>query len=604
MSDFIVSFDKNYPGSYLLNYLQKHNNSENPEGEFFEYPWGNLAVLKDTLSGKRNIYLEQGILFAWVGDLVMPITNQSISSLIVSVNCIMNGAALQSHWSVLSALNGAFAILIADNNSLLIITDPMGYTQVFLGKKTFKNYTYIFIGTSSQVLSSVSKNYEYDHISLAEFLISGTSTFPYSNYRSIKELYPGTIYKYRICNGVSNERSLRYWSPPPEDDGISEAELANSLRNALISSLQDRIINSNKIGVCLSGGMDSRLIMALIPDSKECIGFTLCDSMNRETITAKRVAECYARSWYPVFRNSEYLANCLLETVKIIGCDFDWINAHTIAASGLISQHNIDVLLNGTEFDVYFKGYFAHEFRRCKRLFGLGQPYYEKVGFNCEENDVEPWRTLIRKSLFTDIMLRRESFRSFFYQENRSSLTEWFKLYPFSQDKIGACWAAERRILPQKFIAMDRRVLEIAFRCPTRFKLNNRLFSATTYGLWGAGKAIPLANNGVRPESGRISFVVQRSVRKAFDYFDDLHKYFGHKRLPQHSWHDYQNYWSHNLAMRKLVSRYGCNLDELNNILFCKSGLEIINIPHLRWDQGFRLLQLAVWLGVNRDLCT
>ncbi|MHC4808163.1 MAG: hypothetical protein ACYTBX_18175, partial [Planctomycetota bacterium] len=66
----------------------------------------------------------------------------------------------------------------------------------------------------------------------------------------------------------------------------------------------------------------------------------------------------------------------------------------------------------------------------------------------------------------------------------------------------------------------------------------------------------------------------------------------------QGSWHDYQKYWRESEKLDQLRQQYGANLNQFDGILFKDSGQELLENKDLDWHYGFRLLQLAVWLGI------
>ena len=68
MSDFLFSLDKRFSPGNLVNLAQMPYPYRRPEGEAFEFPWGNLAVLQERFG--RNVFRINGAVIAWVGDLV------------------------------------------------------------------------------------------------------------------------------------------------------------------------------------------------------------------------------------------------------------------------------------------------------------------------------------------------------------------------------------------------------------------------------------------------------------------------------------------------------------------------------------------------------
>jgi hypothetical protein len=69
----------------------------------------------------------------------------------------------------------------------------------------------------------------------------------------------------------------------------------------------------------------------------------------------------------------------------------------------------------------------------------------------------------------------------------------------------------------------------------------------------------------------------------------------------QHSWHDYPKYWRESGKLRELIREYGANLEQFDGILFKESGRALLERKDIDWRSGFRLLQLAIWLGIKEN---
>ena len=178
-----------------------------------------------------------------------------------------------------------------------------------------------------------------------------------------------------------HHRQWSYWTPPAEHKARHhEAELADTLREVLLASLRDRC-QQQKIGLALSGGLDSRLIASVVPEDKARTAFTMCDRVNREAKTAKRVAEAYGWSWTPLFRHKEYLANHLVDIVKFVGCECEFVHAHLHGFANTIAEE-VDVLLTGDFVDTLLRAYTAFDFGYRRRLGGLLPPRYEPIPFD------------------------------------------------------------------------------------------------------------------------------------------------------------------------------------------------------------------------------
>jgi len=602
LCDFLFSLNKNLSGKDLLTLIKKPYNIHAPEGQCFDYKWGSLAVLEDHLASNKNIIKNEATIFAWIGDIVTDMSDRFtklFSERLTSLQGEQDDkcTSLQTD-ELFGKLNGAFAIISADAGGFCIVTDPLNFTMVYVGKNTRGEI--LSFGTHPDLVASVSdERLHIDMISVGEFLSSGTPIFPNTMYENVKELNPGRFYYVTFKDGRAQVKELVYWSPPEElrrcyDDN----KLAKELQDILLSVVRDRCIGLKKVGVLLSGGLDSRLVMAAVPETVDCIGLTFCNQLNRETRIAKRVAECYNREWFPLFREKDFLGKYLIDTTKLVGCEFDWVHAHSVGFVEEIAKFNLDAVLGGVQFDVYLKAYFADDWFCKKRMRGLLTDRYMRKSYSYADNTKIFWRQNLRKNIIEQMNLRRK--RN--YEENidlgRGSIAEWLTSYVFSQDGTVAFWPVERRKLPTRLVAMDRRLLDFSFKCPIELKLGGKIFDKAAKNIYGAGARIPNANNGVRPSSRHWSRLVQRAIRKVQNRTTIVRQKFGKKAQIQHSWHDYQKYWQESGVLSQLIQDYGKNLEEFDGQVFANYGQELLKCRNIYWCDGFRLLQLAVWRNI------
>jgi len=601
MSDFLVALTKQYKGADLLGLIQKPY-GENPlNGMFFEYPWGSIAVLEERLAGNKNIFTNGDTSFAWVGDLVTDLQDGFIKRFIDRLTELRrcseeNGVCLQSD-ELFDQLNGAFAMIAANPKGFCIVTDLMSFIPVYVGTNDV-NIPVAF-GTHPDIVASISSDsLKLDAVSAGEFLNSGCCTFPNTMHTNAKEIAAGRVH---IAKKNKSEKLIlndfAYWSPPKEiRSGYDELELTAELRDIMRSAVERRC-NAKEVAVLLSGGLDSRVIMAAVPPSIDCIGFTFSDEFNRETKVSSKVAKCYDRQWIPLIRDPEFLSKNIVNIVKFIGCQFQWVNAHTAGFADTINKYGPRCLLSGTLFDSFLKAHYATDMVAIQQLRGLKSPKHIRMKINYADNMADFWEEHLKTDIVKNVYWRKASR----YQNNiidgRGSI-EWLNLYPFSQYYEGSYWAADRRVLPLSLIATDRRILDFAFKCPVELKLNAKILIAAALDIYGKGAKIVNTNDGCKPCSGRYGHFLQRVVRKAQDILIAYReKYSGRSRV-QDSWHDYQRYWNNSAEFEVLKKQY-CNcLDYFNGLLFENSGKELLFDDNVGWLYGFRLLQLAIWRSI------
>ncbi len=575
-----------------------------PKGRGCDFSWGSLAVLEDAVASNENIFATSTELLAWVGELVGGMPDALRHSMIQRLSQLLRSGGEPDDCladdPVFQQLNGAFAILFANEMGFSVVTDPLGATQVFWAGR--HDGGPVCAGTHADLVAGVGGVAgEVDRTSVAQFLSMGHCTYPHTMYKHLIECQPGAVHMMRRTeNGSRSSRLRSYWSLPPEmRTGYNEADLADTLQAVLLTSVADRC-GKRKTGVALSGGLDSRLVIAAIPDDKDCVALTMCDTLNREARTAQRVATAYGRSWVPLFRWEEYLADQLEDVVRFVGCECEFVHAHMFGFADAIGG-DVDVLLTGDLLDTLLRACTAKDFNYRHRWGGLLPRRYGRVPFDGLRFPADLWEEQFVQRVLGAMAGRLKDFQENHADSGRGSAAESLKIYPFRQWVEVAVWSAHRRRLPIRLVGADRRLLDLAFRCPVELKLGDRVFLKAARQIFGPGLRIPSANDGVQPCSGHLWRLVQRAKRKSEDRLVRISEYFGRKAPIQHSWHDYPAYWRQSKKLAMLRREYGPHLNRLDGVLFKHSGQALLEDESLSWEHGLRLLQLAVWLGQSKQ---
>lgn len=604
MSDFLVQIGHGCEAARLLALLKQPYGAHAPRGQGFDFAWGSLAVLEDRLASNANIVPVDGGVLAWVGDLVGDVSERFMHDLAARLahlkNCRAQERPSLEYDELLNQINGTFGLILVDQSGFSIVTDPMGFTQVFVGRNRAGRAT--VFGTHADIVAVLGNTCaSVDVISLAEFLRKGYCTFGSTMHANVTELKPGSVHFMQCLEGQgARSGCLSYWCPPEEIGTAYDVdELAEGLREKLLVAIRSRC-NSGTVGVALSGGLDSRMVMAGVPEAVECVGLTMCDARNREARVAQRVAAAYQRPWFALLRQHDYIAENFVSLVRFVGCECDVLHAHLFGFADVVCD-KVDTLFTGDLSDTLLRAYCAKDYDYRHRLGGLLPRRYERTAF-----DYLYWPPDLWDEGLTDEVLAGMGARlTQFYRDNaaqqRGSIAEWLKVYPFRHWLEVATWAAQRRRLPIRLVFADRTLLDFAFTCPVEAKLGDRVFLKAGRGILGRGVHIPCANDGVRPGSGHWSRLAQRAVRKSHDWGVRVLERLGKSPVIQHSWHDYEKYWRQSAGIRELRGKYGANLDRLDGVLFKEKGRALLEDEQTPWEAGFRLLQVAIWLGVMEE---
>ncbi|NTV46115.1 MAG: hypothetical protein HGB11_06255 [Chlorobiales bacterium] len=203
--------------------------------------------------------------------------------------------------------------------------------------------------------------------------------------KDVFHLQPG--YAISIKNGRFSQ--WQYWNIPfnandTAKNPIGYEEAKEQLRALFFDALKHHLISDVPLGVFLSGGIDSSLIVAAMQklgsETKTySMGFDVGGSLYNETQHAKQVAELYGTSHTEVILSE---ADILSDIKKIIyGIDqpsSDGLNSYVISK---ISRPHVTVALSGLGSDELFGGYTLFKFaQRLSSFYTITNKLPESVG--------------------------------------------------------------------------------------------------------------------------------------------------------------------------------------------------------------------------------
>ena len=158
-------------------------------------------------------------------------------------------------FSVLSAVNGDYALAYACDNELILARDPVGVKPLFyFSNKYFSEKYFSEKGTENQEIIFASEKKAL----FAAGTSTGSKTGTYTG-TNIKPFPPGSVMSFNLRNGRLEERSLKI---KPSQERISgENVAAFRLKVALERAVELRLTSAS--GIAFSGGIDSTFLAAL-----------------------------------------------------------------------------------------------------------------------------------------------------------------------------------------------------------------------------------------------------------------------------------------------------------------------------------------------------
>jgi asparagine synthase (glutamine-hydrolysing) len=148
----------------------------------------------------------------------------------------------------------------------------------------------------------------------------------------------------------------QYWTPRHQPIGASFSYFVDEFVDRFRASLADRMAETGEYGLLMSGGSDSRLIVAALDDTEEVTAYHMANWMSREARTAERVALTAGVDFELLRRDDEHLSNELDRNPKLSNFQgmFNQANAEGFMPA---IREDVDYLLSGLYADILFKGW-------------------------------------------------------------------------------------------------------------------------------------------------------------------------------------------------------------------------------------------------------
>lgn len=287
-------------------------------------------------------------------------------------------------WGVEQTINkcvGMFAIALWDikGKNLYLVRDRMGEKPLYYG---WQKGTFIFASELKAMKRHPDFQGEIDKDSLSLYFRHKYIPAPYSVYKNVSKLEPGTILKLSIRANLGNNNCrcpviTKYWSlieiaekaELHGYDGTAEDAVSN-LEALLLASIEGQMIADVPLGAFLSGGIDSSTVVALMqrlssrPVNTFCIGYD--EQRYNEAVYAKRIAKhlgCNHTEMYVTPRDAREVIPSLPRLYDEPFADASQIP--TFLVSQLARKH-VTVSLSGDAGDELLCGYESYSllFRR------------------------------------------------------------------------------------------------------------------------------------------------------------------------------------------------------------------------------------------------
>ena len=412
---------------------------------------------------------------------------------------------------VLNRLNGMFGLAIWDarKERLVLARDPFGIKLLYYRLDRGS----LYFGSEIRALrATMSEKVEIDHTSLNLFLRYRYTPSPYTLLKGIRKLAPGT--KLTIDNGCCKVSRWYDFSPVPFAPPKLAGEAIEELLALYQRAMRRQLISDVPVGLLLSGGLDSGLLLALMnlnggnwPTYTVGYGSSFADD---ELVDAAETAHILGSSHTTVTITRSIFEDAL---PKIVASLEEPIAASSIVPMYLVCERacqDVKVALVGQGPDELFGGYRRHLGVRYSALWA-GLPSWMRSTIRSTVAAL-PRNETLKRGVYSlaipDRMRRYQHVLSILPGNKIDELFQEGLLEPNAGDSILECWAdlagllhgtdelgglqflEVRSTLPDELLMyadklsmahglelrvpfLDKEIVEFVERLPANFKVRN-----------------------------------------------------------------------------------------------------------------------------------
>jgi asparagine synthase (glutamine-hydrolysing) len=247
-----------------------------------------------------------------------------------------------------ASLRGVFSLAIYDSieRRVLVAADRLGLYPIYYAHPAGR---FMFAPTQNALLCDQLVSASLDYAGMAQYMrfqqLVGDTTF----FAAITYLRGGHQVVYDIDSDTVQE--VVYWRFDPDSQirsDLSFEDAADETARLLIQSVRRSTEGAQRLGVFLSGGLDSRLIVAALGQlGQRPTALTYGLSTSRDAYYAKQVAECADLAHHTSFQeNGRWVEEYWRKHLYLTDGSHTWIHMHGIYALDLAHQL-MDVNLSG-----------------------------------------------------------------------------------------------------------------------------------------------------------------------------------------------------------------------------------------------------------------
>jgi asparagine synthase (glutamine-hydrolysing) len=324
-------------------------------------------------------------------------------------------------------INGQFAGLLVDRkeNIICIFNDRYGFGRIYYRKVGDQ----LFFSTEAKsLLKLFPDTRELDPVALSELLTCGCTLRNHCLFRNVSILSPGNLW---IFERNSNNKKSRYLSEGPvrEDESIDKEGYYQRIKLTFKKTLPRYFEPNRTLGMSLTGGKDTRIILAFAdsfkPDLK-CYTFGSIYGQNRDEEIGEIIARSCGLSFSVIKVGSEFfrLFPTLAKKAVYISDGLMDVSGAAGLYANKIAREISPIRITGNYGQEIFEGYVAfkpnsiaerYANQDFKPFLKTARDSYQEEKANCDKftfilSKQFPWHHYARYKLERSQMIIRSPF--------------------------------------------------------------------------------------------------------------------------------------------------------------------------------------------------
>ncbi|UWG52003.1 Asparagine synthase (glutamine-hydrolyzing) [Halalkaliarchaeum sp. AArc-CO] len=411
-----------------------------------------------------------------------------------------------------AGLNSEFSGVIYDHESetVSLFTDRLGSRPVYYTRTP--DGSLVFSSLLQSLAAHPEVGLEANPEFLAEFLafshVSGVETPA----KGVEEIPPGSILTFDTEGKIVD--SWRYWWPVPTERKSSYSEFVDEFSEVFVDAVRDRSDQKRYQGILLSGGSDSRLLLASIEDDVTAFHMNEQLDGNKEAQTAQQVANKLSQSFKFLERTEDYYPGVFSMVGEITNFNGLPRHAHPTGFTDKISNQ-VEQLYCAQYSDTILSGTYVPKesisYPLLNHLYPSSSPrkirspeaYFDAISsgevgdYNCPlpylTDELNPRETLLERVEEKESSIQNSGVK---YQ-SWNAMIEFGMIHPITNVKTFIFYETLNQMLPTKYPFLDNRIVDLALQMPSSYRYKRDIVETSLSELNPELASIPHPGHGL-----------------------------------------------------------------------------------------------------------